>query len=533
MDEQNVKVTQATAGAPAAEDKNKARHQRRGGRSQRHHGGNVRSEKKPNIAETAAQDATAAARTADGRQKNTPVKTHADGGKNAAGANGNNGGVRRSGNNGGPKQQRRATRTDADNSGNDKNNANVNSDPNANDQGVGAESRDGSRRSQKQSGNARRDRAESNDVRARRDTLQKDTFGDNFADISLTGNSRQPVLIGTEEDDYSDIAAMPDAFRIPDEDILPECMLPSQNGTPRSTLAHTPRDGKTEVVGVKFESSGKSYYFAPGADQFRRGDHAIVETARGMEYGEISMGNTFVPTEDIVQPLRAIGRRATEEDSRHDEENHRREKEALVICAEKIAARGLDMKLVDAGYTFDNSKLIFYFTAAGRVDFRELVKDLASVFRTRIELRQIGIRDEAKMLGGCGVCGRKLCCSSFLPNFNQVSIRMAKEQGLSLSSSKISGCCGRLMCCLRFEHDTYEREIRMTPPIDSIVETEDGRGIVTENSPIAGTVKVRLDDKPGDPPRIYHRDSVKVITRGQRRVDTSDASDDADVIPED
>lgn len=189
------------------------------------------------------------------------------------------------------------------------------------------------------------------------------------------------------------------------------------------------------------------------------------------------------------------------------------------------------MKLVGSSYTFDNSKLIFYFTAAGRVDFRELVKDLAAVFRTRIELRQIGIRDEAKMIGGCGVCGRKLCCASFLPNFAQVSIRMAKEQGLSLSSSKISGCCGRLMCCLRFEHETYEREIRLTPPVDSIVETVDGRGTVTENSPIAGTVKVRLDEKPGDPPRVYKRDDVKIISRGNRRNDdVGNGDDDRDVV---
>ena len=206
----------------------------------------------------------------------------------------------------------------------------------------------------------------------------------------------------------------------------------------------------------------------------------------------------------------------------------------MSICAEKIAARGLEMKLVGSSYTFDNTKLIFYFTAAGRVDFRELVKDLAAVFRTRIELRQIGIRDEAKLLGGYGVCGRKLCCASFLPNFNQVSIRMAKEQGLSLSSSKISGCCGRLMCCLRFEHETYEREIKLTPPVDSIVETSDGRGVVTENNPIAGTVKVRLDDKPSDPPKAYHRDTVNVISRGARRNDahSADEGDDGDIIPE-
>lgn len=351
---------------------------------------------------------------------------------------------------------------------------------------------------------------------------------DSFADISLSGSSRitSAVCADSNDDNY---VPEPDAFCIPDEDILPECILPR---TERKPDAAVPDEGKTEVVGVRFEKSGKTYYFAPGADKFTRGEHAIVETARGVEYGEISMGNTLVPDSEIVQPLRAIGRRANDEDAKHDAENHRREAEALSVCAEKIAARGLDMKLVGSSYTFDNSKLIFYFTAVGRVDFRELVKDLAAVFRTRIELRQIGIRDEAKMLGGCGVCGRKLCCANFLPNFNQVSIRMAKEQGLSLSSSKISGCCGRLMCCLRFEHDTYEREIKLTPPTESVVDTPDGRGTVTENNPIAGTVKVRLDEKPGDPPKVYHRDSVKIISRGAKRPDASEPGDDDDVIPE-
>ncbi len=353
---------------------------------------------------------------------------------------------------------------------------------------------------------------------------------DSFADISLSGSSRPVSLVSTVSDEDDSYVPGPDDFRIPDEDILPECILP-RKATAEGSHSN---EGKTEVVGIRFENSGKTYYFAPGADKFVRGEHAIVETARGVEYGEISMGNTYVPNDEIVQPLRAVGRRATAEDAKHDEENHRREAETMSICAEKIAARGLEMKLVGSSYTFDNTKLIFYFTAAGRVDFRELVKDLAAVFRTRIELRQIGIRDEAKLLGGYGVCGRKLCCASFLPNFNQVSIRMAKEQGLSLSSSKISGCCGRLMCCLRFEHETYEREIKLTPPVDSIVETADGRGVVTENNPIAGTVKVRLDDKPSDPPKAYHRDTVNVISRGARRNDahSADEGDDGDIIPE-
>lgn len=531
MDEQNVKVTQNSDGTYAAEDKNKAKHTRRGGKPQRHHSGNVKNDKKTIGSDPGAQDTHQTARTADVRQKNTSPTTGntADGGK----------GGRRHPSANGQRQQRRYGSAGSNTTAAVGTNGAKTDDQNAKNtaadlkkEGDGA--KDGrTRTQQRQSASSHRERSGGGEKRTHRDLPVTDPFGDSFADISLSGSSRQPILAITEEDDYSDIAAMPDAFKIPDEDILPECILPTVKETPAISTAHSRGDGTTEVVGVKFESSGKSYYFAPGADKFKRGDHAIVETTRGMEYGEISMGNTFVPSEDIVQPLRAIGRRATEEDARHDAENHVREREALVICAEKIAARGLDMKLVDAGYTFDNSKLIFYFTAAGRVDFRELVKDLAAVFRTRIELRQIGIRDEAKMLGGCGVCGRKLCCSSFLPNFNQVSIRMAKEQGLSLSSSKISGCCGRLMCCLRFEHETYEREIRLTPPVDSIVETEDGRGVITENSPIAGTVKVKLDEKPGDPPRVYHRDSVKIITRGQHRADTTDASDDEDIIPED
>ncbi len=276
---------------------------------------------------------------------------------------------------------------------------------------------------------------------------------------------------------------------------------------------------KVEVIGIRFKKAGKVYYFAPGELKLRTGQSAIVDTARGHELGDVACGNRMVREKDIVQPLRSVIRIATDEDIRHGEENRKKEREAFTICLKKIEDHGLDMKLVDVEYTFDNSKLLFYFTSAGRVDFRELVKDLASVFRTRIELRQIGIRDEAKLMGGLGVCGRPLCCASFLSDFVQVSIKMAKEQNLSLNSTKISGSCGRLMCCLRYEHDTYEAEIKMTPPVDSIVKTEDGVGTVVEISPLAGLVKVKLDDKNDAAPKFYHRDSVKVIKLSKRSVD--------------
>lgn len=272
-----------------------------------------------------------------------------------------------------------------------------------------------------------------------------------------------------------------------------------------------------EVVGVRFKRRGKAYYFAPGEIRAECGDHVIVETARGLEYGEVCMANRKVPAKDIVLPLRPVIRLATLEDTEHHEQNKAKEKEAFGICLEKIAKHGLNMKLVDAQYTFDNTKLLFYFTAPGRVDFRELVKDLASVFRTRIELRQIGIRDEAKLIGGIGACGRKLCCSSFLSDFVQVSIRMAKEQNLSLNSGKISGACGRLMCCLRYEYDTYVDEIKKTPPVDSVVRTEDGEGFVTEINPLAATLKVKLTEKPDLPPKTYGRDDITVISRAPEK----------------
>jgi len=268
-----------------------------------------------------------------------------------------------------------------------------------------------------------------------------------------------------------------------------------------------------DVVGIRFKSSGKTYYFDPAGHKLTKGAYAIVDTARGLEYGEVSLANTQVSESDIVPPLRAVIRIATEADKEHHLENKKKEEQAFVTCNERILAHKLDMKLIEAQYTFDNTKLLFYFTSSGRVDFRELVKDLASVFKTRIELRQIGIRDEAKLIGGLGLCGRPLCCSVFLSDFGQVSIKMAKEQNLSLNSAKISGACGRLMCCLRYEHETYDYEIKRTPPVDSTVKTDDGIGTVTEISPLAGTLKVRLADKPDIPPKTYHRDNVKVIEK--------------------
>ena len=270
---------------------------------------------------------------------------------------------------------------------------------------------------------------------------------------------------------------------------------------------------KVEVVGIRFKASGKTYYFTPNEISLRIGQHAIVETARGLEYGEVVMGNTLVPESETVPPLRTVVRAATQADILHNEEIKKLEENAFRVCNEKIIAHELDMKLIDAQYTFDNSKLLFYFTSSGRVDFRELVKDLASVFRTRIELRQIGIRDEAKIVGGLGTCGRPLCCSKFLTDFGQVSIKMAKEQNLSLNSAKISGVCGRLMCCLRYEHETYEYEIKRTPPVDTLVRTVDGVGTVTEISPLQGTIKVRLAATPEVQPKSYKREDVTILKK--------------------
>ena len=271
-------------------------------------------------------------------------------------------------------------------------------------------------------------------------------------------------------------------------------------------------DGKAvEVIGIRFRGVGKIYFFAPEGNRFKIGEAAIVDTARGAELGEVVMLNRKMAEKDIVQPLRSVLRRATKDDIERNAQNREKESEAMKVCAEKIAERGLDMRLVDAQYTFDNSKLLFYFTAEGRVDFRELVRDLASLFRTRIELRQIGIRDESRLIGGLGMCGRPFCCASYLSDFGQVSVKMAKEQGLSINTSKISGCCGRLMCCLRYEHESYAAEAALTPKKETRVNTPDGVGTVVEATPITGMVKVKLDSAPEAAPTAYHRDKLTVI----------------------
>lgn len=247
-----------------------------------------------------------------------------------------------------------------------------------------------------------------------------------------------------------------------------------------------------KVVGVRFKKAGKVYYFDNDGVEIKRGDNVIVETARGLEFGETVLEPRDVEDDTIVTPLKKVIRIATDEDKVRNLENKSKEKDAFNICLQKIEEHKLPMKLIDVEYTFDNNKIIFYFVADGRIDFRELVKDLASIFRTRIELRQIGVRDESKMIGGLGPCGRQMCCSSFIGDFEPVSIKMAKEQNLSLNPTKISGVCGRLMCCLNYEQKTYEEIRKKTPMIGSIVKTEDGEGEVAENSIIKEAVKVKM-----------------------------------------
>ncbi len=274
---------------------------------------------------------------------------------------------------------------------------------------------------------------------------------------------------------------------------------------------------EVEIIGIRFKDVGKVYYFSPNKVQFKAGDMAIVETARGVECGEIVLPNRMISESSIVSPLKSIMRKATPADVAQLEENLKKEKEIMQVFSDKIAQHKLDMKPIDIDCTFDGSKILFYFTSDGRVDFRELVKDLASVYRTRIELRQIGVRDEAKMLGGLGICGRPFCCSSFLGEFQPVSIKMAKEQSLSLNPTKISGTCGRLMCCLKYEQNCYEDFLRTTPKVGAYVETEEGRGHVEEVNLLTGMLKIKLDKKP-DVPLTVKKDEVKVIKDGQVRL---------------
>lgn len=274
----------------------------------------------------------------------------------------------------------------------------------------------------------------------------------------------------------------------------------------------------TEVISVKFKNRGKVYFFDPHGIAVRTGEKVVVETSRGLELAECVQGSHAVPDETVVQPLRSLARIATKDDLRIEEINRRREKEAFAICKQKIVEHGLDMKLVDVECSFEGNKTMFFFTSDGRVDFRELVKDLASVFRNRIELRQIGVRDEAKMLGGLGICGRPFCCKTFLGEFQPVSIKMAKEQSLSLNPTKISGTCGRLMCCLKYEQNCYEELLAITPKVGALVETAEGRGIVEDANLLTGVLKVKLDKNPDAAATAFKREDVKLIKDGKIRI---------------
>ncbi len=270
------------------------------------------------------------------------------------------------------------------------------------------------------------------------------------------------------------------------------------------------------VVDIQFRPGQKVYYFDPGALVIRTGDHVIMDTARGPEFGICAAGNHQIPEKDVVAPLRPILRLATAQDEKTMEENREKERKAFAVCMEKIAEQGLDMQLVSAECAFDGSKILFFFTADERVDFRELVKNLAGVFRTRIELRQIGVRDKAKMVGGLGICGRPFCCASFLDDFQPVSIKMAKTQNLSLNPTKISGTCGRLMCCLKYEQFAYEDLIRNAPKAESFVDTPEGRGTVVEVELLRGRVKVRMEEQP-ETVAVFANDEIAVLRNGRAK----------------
>ncbi len=271
------------------------------------------------------------------------------------------------------------------------------------------------------------------------------------------------------------------------------------------------------VVGVRFKQVGKIYYFDPNGLELERSVNVIVETARGVEFGTVELPNRDVTEEELVLPLKKVLRVATENDHRQEDQNKIKEKEAIGICYNKIKDHNLDMKLIDVELTFDLTKIIFYFTSDGRVDFRELVRDLAAIFRMRIELRQIGVRDEAKMLNGIGICGRTLCCATFLGDFQPVSIKMAKEQNLSLNPTKISGICGRLMCCLKYEEETYEFLNKNLPGVGDIVMTPDGRGEVLSVNVLRQIIKASVIKKPSDGPiaGYYATDEIKILEKAK------------------
>ena len=287
-----------------------------------------------------------------------------------------------------------------------------------------------------------------------------------------------------------------------------------------------------EIVGVRFKDLGRVYSFDPCGKIYKKDEEVIVETSRGIEFGYVAQSNYEIRDEDVVEPLKKVIRSATDEDRETLAKNKEKEKEALKICQEKVAEHKLEMKAIDVECTFDRSKILFYFTADGRVDFRELVRDLASVFKTRIELRQVGVRDEAKLLGGLGICGRPFCCSSFLDDFQPVSIKMAKEQNLSLNPTKISGTCGRLMCCLKYEQEAYEDLHKTTPKVDAVVETPDGVGTVVDVNLLRGKLKVRLDESTELAPRVY--DKCEVCPKGKgcpKRVEEVPPAPIAEEVP--
>lgn len=274
----------------------------------------------------------------------------------------------------------------------------------------------------------------------------------------------------------------------------------------------------TKVVGVRFSDTGKMYYFDPKGFDIKNGQEIIVETANGLEFGKASTGVKLVEDDEVVCPLKPVIRIATDEDRKKVEENKRKEKDAFEICNQKIQKHNLEMNLTNAEYSFDCSKVIFYFTADGRIDFRELVKDLASTLHTRIELRQIGVRDESKMLGGLGICGRPFCCSTFLDGFHSVTIKMAKDQGLSLAPGKISGTCGRLMCCLKYEQNSYEYLHKITPKVGTVVDCRHGRGTVVDSAILTGKLKIQLDNTPDGLPVIVNREEVRIVRDNKQKV---------------
>lgn len=306
--------------------------------------------------------------------------------------------------------------------------------------------------------------------------------------------------------------------------------IPLDDDFPVPAFDSIPEPEDVTVVGVQFKKGGKVYFFDPGKLDIATGDEVIIDTARGAEYGFCAEGNHTVPAAKVVQPLRAVIRIATDNDRRTRQEYKDKEPHAFEVCQNKILDHKLDMKLVSAEYSFDGSKILFYFTADGRVDFRDLVKDLAGVFRTRIELRQIGVRDEAKMMGGLGICGRPFCCKQFLDDFQPVSIKMAKTQSLSLNPTKISGTCGRLMCCLKYEQDAYESLIKTSPKQDSIVNTCDGKGTVTDVSLLKQTVKVRLDNDPSTV-KCYHNCDICILRNGKGKKNDPPIPDDIPPLP--